>query len=288
MPRPFKQGLDYFPLDVHIGQDDGVELIEAEYGLTGFAIVIKLYQRIYKKHGYFMEWNSATEILFCKRINQSAHTVNKIIDKCLEYEIFDYEKFIKYRILTSSGIQRRFFEAVSRRLQVQVDIPFICEGVFVGDYANLRAVNVDINSDNADSMQTETKVNVDINSINEGSSTQSKVKKSKGKNKTPFSTDSEPYQLAMFFYEILKKMAPTYKEPNLQTWSREIDLMIRIDHRTSEQIEWMIKFSNQHPFWRKNILSPKKLRLQWDRLVLEAKDRGSHIEKTSGKYANVG
>ena len=42
MARPIKSGLDYFPLDVDIDQDDKVAIIEAEHGMLGFGIVIKL------------------------------------------------------------------------------------------------------------------------------------------------------------------------------------------------------------------------------------------------------
>ncbi len=51
MARRGKQGLDYFPLDVVI--DDKVELLEAEHGLSGFAIYIKLLQKIYSQ-GYYL------------------------------------------------------------------------------------------------------------------------------------------------------------------------------------------------------------------------------------------
>ena len=40
-----KSGIDYFPLDVTL--NDKFELIEAEFGLIGFAVVIKLLQKIY-------------------------------------------------------------------------------------------------------------------------------------------------------------------------------------------------------------------------------------------------
>ncbi|MBQ4336486.1 MAG: NAD-binding protein, partial [Lentisphaeria bacterium] len=39
-----KKGLDWFPLDTRL--DDKFELIEAEFGAAGFAVVIKLLQRI--------------------------------------------------------------------------------------------------------------------------------------------------------------------------------------------------------------------------------------------------
>ena len=44
MARPLKDGVDYFPLDTVL--DTKFELIEAEYGLTGFAVVVKLLQKI--------------------------------------------------------------------------------------------------------------------------------------------------------------------------------------------------------------------------------------------------
>ena len=51
-----KSGLEYFPLDVHL--DEKFELIEAEFGLTGFAVIVKLFQRIYGGQGYYCEWTN--------------------------------------------------------------------------------------------------------------------------------------------------------------------------------------------------------------------------------------
>ena len=53
MSRPIKTGLDYFPLDVR--NDDKLDLIEAEFGIVGFGIIIKLYQKVYE-NGYFYDW----------------------------------------------------------------------------------------------------------------------------------------------------------------------------------------------------------------------------------------
>lgn len=66
-------GVKYFPSDVYL--DDKFELIEAEFGLIGFAVVVKLYQKIYSI-GYYCEWNddvviSAIEnICFRRRCNK--------------------------------------------------------------------------------------------------------------------------------------------------------------------------------------------------------------------------
>ena len=42
MARPVKEGVDYFPLDV--AMDTKVELLEAQFGLKGFAVFVKLLQ----------------------------------------------------------------------------------------------------------------------------------------------------------------------------------------------------------------------------------------------------
>ena len=55
MARPLKEGVDYFSLDCYM--DDKIKMIQAEFGLKGFAIVVKLWQTIYREHGYYCEWN---------------------------------------------------------------------------------------------------------------------------------------------------------------------------------------------------------------------------------------
>ena len=112
MARPTKTGLEYFPMDVDT--DDKFELIEAKHELIGFAIIIKLYQRIYKS-GYFLDWSEERLLIFKKSVNVDINTINVVINDCLRYDIFDKILFEKYNILTSSGIQKRFLAACDRR-----------------------------------------------------------------------------------------------------------------------------------------------------------------------------
>lgn len=87
MARPQKNGLDYFPLDVDIDQDDKVALIEAQHGITGFAIVIKLLMKIYK-NSYFYEWTEKEQLLFSKRVNVDINQVNVVINDCVKWGLF--------------------------------------------------------------------------------------------------------------------------------------------------------------------------------------------------------
>lgn len=169
LARPQKEGLDYFPLDVDIDQDDKVQLIEAQFGIVGFGIVIKLLMKIYKE-GYFYEWTEKEQLLLSKRINVDINQVNDVINECLRWGLFDKNLYDKCQILTSKGIQKRYMEAVMRRKQV-----LIVREYFLLDASKyLNIVFVSINSINDDINTLSSEVNVNINP-------QSKVKKSKVK-----------------------------------------------------------------------------------------------------------
>ncbi|WP_243186838.1 hypothetical protein [Clostridium muellerianum] len=91
----------------------------------------------------------------------------------------------------------------------------------------------------------------------------------KTKNKKIYMSDSNEYRLAEYLYKYILKNNPKAKEPNLQNWAKVFDYVLRIDKRDLEEVKELIKFSQQHKFWYKNILSPDKLRKQYDRLILE-------------------
>lgn len=161
MGRPQKQGLDYFPLNVDIDQDDKIAMIEAIHGIEGFGIVIKLLMKIYKE-GYFYKWTECEQILFSKRVNIDIKRINAIINDCLKWNIFNKKLYDEYQVLTSNGIQARYLEIVKRRTSVEL----INEYILVTDcilnaYNNI--VNVNINS-----------INADINEVNVNNCTQSK------------------------------------------------------------------------------------------------------------------
>lgn len=162
MARQTKSGIDYFPLDVSM--DDSMKLIEAQFGLKGFAIVVKLWQKIYGGEGYYCEWTEEIALLFKKEVALDGNVVSDIVDASIRRGIFDKDKFDKYGILTSKGIQKRYFEAVNRRKEIKVKKQYLLIDVDINkENVNINLQNVDINPKNAD-----------INS-------QSKVKKSKVK-----------------------------------------------------------------------------------------------------------
>lgn len=166
MARPQKEGLDYFPLDVDMDQDDKIALIEARYGIIGFGVVIRLFMKIYK-NSYFYEWTEKEQLLFARRVNVDINVINEIINDCLKWGIFDKSIYEKHKVLTSRGIQRRYLKAADRRQRVQINsIHLLLDDEEVNAYKNLIIVNNNHHSSND---------NANINP-------QSKEKKSKEKN----------------------------------------------------------------------------------------------------------
>ena len=140
MGRQNKVNLPYFELDCHM--DDKIELIEAEYGLKGFAIVIKLYQRIYGgEHGYYCEFTPDTALLLASHWCGSSggasgkvgtasgegslpgfpkNLITDVVAASIRRDIFSERLFREYGILTSSGIQKQYLKATAKREKVKL------------------------------------------------------------------------------------------------------------------------------------------------------------------------
>lgn len=140
-------GIPYFPLECQLNEK--IQLLEAEYGLKGFAVVVKLYQRIYGSHGYYCEWTTDVELLFSMQLGEGRNFVSEIVQRAIERDIFSKPLYDKYQILTSEGIQRRYFEAVSRRKKVEVEEAYLLvPATKVPANVDILGKNVDISSKN--------------------------------------------------------------------------------------------------------------------------------------------
>lgn len=162
MARPQKKGIDYFTVDTHM--EDKIKLVEAKYGLEGFGLLIKLWQKIYSQK-YYIDWTEEIQLLFSSEINVGINLLNEVINDCVNWGIFNQKMFEKYSILTSHGIQIRYKEATYRRKKVEMKEEYL---LLTEDEINSNMVN-----------ENNKPINDNKNSVNDSKSTQSKVKESK-------------------------------------------------------------------------------------------------------------
>ena len=83
-----------------------------------------------------------------------------------------------------------------------------------------------------------------------------------------YSPDSDEFRLSNLLYELIKENNPQFKAPNLDNWCGHVDKMIRLDKRSVDDIEAVIRWCQEDNFWHKNILSTDKLRKQFDKLYI--------------------
>ena len=166
MSRKTKTGLDYFPHDCIF--DDNLEYIIAKYQEIGYYIFFRLLEKIYFENGYYFLANEKNLILLSSKINVNIEYINDIINECLSEHLFNKMLHDKYKILTSKGIQDRYFEAIKRRKEVEL----------IKEYILIDNVNIILQ-------------NVDIKWLNVDKSTQSRVEKSRVKESKEFNFKSE-------------------------------------------------------------------------------------------------
>lgn len=164
MARPLSRGIEYYPLDVDFLNDLKIKKIMKSCGPNSIAIIILLLGNIYGDEGYFMKWDEDVCFLVADEVGAKEVYVKEVLKKCLQVDLFSNELFEKFKIITSKGIQKRFFEITKRRKRENL----------INDYLLVNVTETGVNV--TETIVTEAETGVIVSK-----STQSKVKESKVK-----------------------------------------------------------------------------------------------------------
>ena len=147
-----KEGIDSFLLDCHTNEN--LSEIEASFGIKGFAVIVRLWQKIYSEKGYYCEWIERSPLLFLANwfggnSGVDLNFIKEVIAAALRIGIFHQELYEKHSILTSEGIQRRYFDVVKRRKELTVIEEYLLVSVdnFKGNVYRKR-ISVNKNKEN--------------------------------------------------------------------------------------------------------------------------------------------
>lgn len=164
MARKNQVGIKYFSFDVDFFNDEKIEFTAARFGIKGEIIAIRLLCKIYR-NGYFTQWDDDESALLAKRAGDgiSPSLVSEVVKELVKRDFFDGDLLNRFGILTSRGIQNRYFDATKRFKSVEINSEFLL--VKVDDL-----INVNINNDN-----------VNINEVNDNINKQKKRKETKRK-----------------------------------------------------------------------------------------------------------
>lgn len=115
MARPIKKGLDYFPFDVGFFSDKKIKILKSRYGADGIVIYQYLLCEIYKENGYYLIVDDDYEYIISDDLNMEIEKVKQVLNFLLKRSLFNYKLFQSDKVLTSTGIQKRYQEAVKTK-----------------------------------------------------------------------------------------------------------------------------------------------------------------------------
>lgn len=116
--RPPKTKIDYAGWSVDIFDTDSKidKLLDAQKW-KGFGVYFFLCQRAYGSDGYFYKWSYDDCASTARKMGGGIRsgTVKETVDYCLRIGLFDKGLFVRWGILTSRGIQKRYCIAIKDR-----------------------------------------------------------------------------------------------------------------------------------------------------------------------------
>ena len=180
--RPPKKGIDYAGWSVNIFDNDTKmdKLLDA-CGWCGFGIYFYLCQRAYGGDGYFYRWGYDDCASTSRKMGGGigSGTVRETVGYCLQIGLFDKGLFDRWGVLTSRGIQRRYWEVVKTRdVRVVISDYWLLQDEECKGLIKLP-INKDLSERNTDYRTG--KANYQEGNTNYPAIKESKVKKSKVK-----------------------------------------------------------------------------------------------------------
>lgn len=149
MGRKNQVGIKYFSFDVDFFNDEKIEFTSARFGIKGEIIAIRLLCKIYR-NGYFTHWDDDESALLAKRAGDgiSPSLVSEVVKELVKRGFFDEALLNRFNILTSRGIQNRYFEATRRFKSVEVLSEFLLVDVSEMPNVHINSISDNINSEN--------------------------------------------------------------------------------------------------------------------------------------------
>lgn len=124
MAAPTKQGIDYFPYDADLDQDDKLGMIVGEFGEKGERLWIKMLAWTYKNEGYYFEYKEDVQLRFLRRYAYcgfSMSFVHEVVPRFIRWGLFDKSVFDAFQLLTSVRIQKTWLDATRKRKGRKID-----------------------------------------------------------------------------------------------------------------------------------------------------------------------
>ncbi len=194
MPRPFKAGFEYFPLDTDFFGNKKIKNLRRAHGSIGVLTYLNLLCRVYK-NGYYYKFDDLEELaidiaeeIASEQLRRTATGVTETINYLVRRGTLD-EGLFERGIISGVALQEQYvISAYKAKRNIKMDVHCLVDVLQV---IEKNRVNSELTNDNYE----ETEDNAEFG-------TQSKINKSKV-NKTIYNTTTNACAKPPFGFEIL-------------------------------------------------------------------------------------
>lgn len=275
MPRERKNNAEYFTHDKDMRNDRKIKPLRNRFGNEGYAVYNMFLEVLADSDGFEIVVNDFELKLLAGDFDIEDGRLREIIAFMIELHLLvrkeiDVENYLLY----SEGLKKRMQPMLEERERKRL-------------WAEKRwkeqreSNDIDFENNPKDDHRTSETMQ---------SRTEDKKVDKKNKDSKVLRFDDDDARLAGLLLERIRDNLPSFKKPDLDSWSATIGRMRRIDGRSIEQIEWVIGWAQADTFWRANILSAEKLRKQFDTLTAHAQraaEKQSQSLKTGSRTGRL-
>ncbi len=292
-----KVGIDFAGWDVDIFDKDAkIDKLLCSKGWIGFSIYFWLCQRAYGTEGYFYRFRDDDCASIARKMGCGVRegTVRETVDYCLQISLFDKGRFGEWGILTSRGIQRRFWCVLQKRRVKKVYREFWlledeeCSGLVKVSFqtdpqsAKGRLQDADPHMQSADRESKGKKSKYNNIAAASGETGVTDVQEREQDKYTRYKPSEFALWCVEYLIQSLLNDLPNQKVPRTdlekKKWALHIDRMHHIDNLSKEQIRDTLIWTIRDDFWKTNIRSTGKFREKFSTLYLQSR------RKHSGKW----
>lgn len=120
MARPRKEGMDYFPHDVHMSTDKKVKALRIVYGNDGYTFFNIALEMIYQEPNFELDVSDAETIqILASNVEVTVQKLSEMIATAVKHGCFDKERYNNDGVLTSNGILKRAEVVINKRVAMR-------------------------------------------------------------------------------------------------------------------------------------------------------------------------
>jgi hypothetical protein len=285
--RPKKNAVDYFPHDCTHGKT--MQIISTKYGNNGRAFWWTLLETLGKTENHFIDYRDSIVCEYLASLSLlPVVSVTEILDTLSLLGAIDSELWQEHIIWSQNFVNRISDVYKKRHTPIPTKPVYLLKKIVSVTETGIPVTETGISGvDNPQSKVKYIKEEKDIVATEEKVATTPPEKVVKEKPQIAEINVELAKLLDSLITENFKRIGHKRKPITnsiLMAWADDIRKLIDIDKQDEEEVRRVIEWCQQDSFWFKNILSGKKLRIQYEKLILEMKEnKKSYKQKASNR-----